>query len=268
MADTDQDGTPPVGDQVTTTPSITPEDFERLTAIIEAQSAQIDSLVAASTPAIVENQPDPSTDPENQQPENWKAVRSEMDERAARVTRAEIEKIDRERKEAVEAEQARRSQLDKQFDEQLDKAQELGFLVPVSDINDPKDPGVIERKELFNIAAKLGTPNLVEVAELMKNNHQRGLFYDIPTGKYVDRNAPRPLSDEVSGFSSSDAPDNSNGYTPTPGAIQRSVPNNRAPEQAPVGSSSGRSSSGTPTKIPYEEFQRLSMDRLIAKYGR
>lgn len=274
----------PIVPAATPDPASPPVADEGLLELIKAQNDKIDELNAQIAAQVEAAKPpvDPADDPENAQPADWKSVRAEMKETSAKVTRETLEKIEADKQAAIEAEAEKRRKLDEQFDAQINEAQESGFLSPIVDKDNPEDPGLLERREMFAIAAKLGTPNLKGVAESMKKMHDKGLYYDYQKGEYVDRNAKvapdptrngftgQPVTPEASAFQTPNQPPVSpTGGQPTapsgPG-IQRTI-NNTPPPSAPVGGS-GSGSGANRIVIPPDEFKNKSLDQLMAKYGK
>jgi len=276
MAEIDPNAVVTPTETIPPTAQVTPSESDlAMMELLKAQSEQIEELnkqILAQTEAN-KPAPDPSSDPEMAQPENWKQVREEMNARAAKVTQETIERIERERKEAIEAEENKRKEFDKLFDEQVSAAEKEGYLSPVKDPNDPNDVGAVERKELFAIAARLGTPNLKDVAQAMRQMHDKGLHYDYQSGQYVDRFAKQPIRPDVNAFTGEPIKQES-GFSappvtgiPAAPVIQRSI--NTPPPTAPVGSSSasGNTDSGR-IKVSPQDMKSMSLDQLLRKYNR
>lgn len=240
MPDENPNPTPPVDPPAAPAP-VTQEYVDSLKELIETQSGQISQLNEAVEGLKPKPEPPkPEDDPEFKQPENWKEVRSEFKQTAAEITRAELKKIEDE-KQRIKDEEARKNEdLNKELDAALSTATEQGFIAKVTDPNDPNDAGLRDQKEVFSVAAKLGTANLVDVAKQVKAMHDRGLMYDYQKDDFV----PMPGSTVNRGFS------------------------NTPPPQAPVASSGNKTPGGQSTKPDYHTLHTRSLDELIRSYGK
>jgi hypothetical protein len=128
---------------------------------------------------------DPNLDPENKPPESWKALREEF--RTAAEIKAE-EKIQKQIENQVREEADKETQiksLDQQFDNLADEAVKAGFLPAVVNASDHNDAGNAARRELFGLAAKQGTVDLMGVAEVLKSLHDDGKHFDVQSGKII-----------------------------------------------------------------------------------
>jgi hypothetical protein len=162
-------------------------------------------------------------------PKTW----DEFPEKAKEVARQTFEEIEKEKIEKQEAIKKQKdelqSQIDSDFDNQLQKLEEDGAIPKVVNVKDPNDPGKQVRKELFALGIKYNSPDLVAMSELRNEWVGRGYSFDIKEGKWL-RSNPEPFG-----------------------------------ASAPVGSSSSSAPSGT--KPTYKEIHNLSMDEMVRRYN-
>lgn len=138
--------------------------------------------------------PEPVTapDPEDKtpsdddwKPNKWGDIPAKSEEIANKVfDEKEKERLAREA-EATKAETRKKQDTDKFIDDQLVEIEKEKIIADVVDKNDPNDPGMMDRRELFGIASKTNAGNLVETAKQMKVMHSSGMRYDVPSGKYI-----------------------------------------------------------------------------------
>ncbi|HJZ04275.1 MAG TPA: hypothetical protein VJ327_00235 [Patescibacteria group bacterium] len=175
--------------------------------------------------------PPDTTPPSNEpkwKPSTWDEF-PEMAREVAKEVLTEAEQLRLQQQEdAKKQEQDVLSQIDKDFDSQLQKLESDGLIPPVKNANDPQDLGRLVRKELFALGVKYNSPDLTSMANLRNEFVSNGFSFDYKTGKIL-RN-PSPL-----------------------GAT------------APVGSPSGVT--GGNDKPSYKEIHALSMDEMIRRFN-
>lgn len=170
---------------------------------------------------------------EEWKPDTWKDVESKAEEKAREVVertldekQTEQENYQREEAEALKA-------IDKDYDQQVANMEKEGLIPPIKDRNNPNDPGMQSRRELFGFAAAHGTPLLTKVGKDLAELHKNGIYYsyDPNTGD------GQFIRTRTSGYGQS----------------------------VPVGSSSSRTG-GSGRQLNYQDLHRRSMDSLIEKY--
>lgn len=174
---------------------VTPAEPQDLSALMESISQLGESIQSINervagfeekfTPVTPDPVVDPDNDPLNQAPANWRALREEFETKAEEKAKAIIEARDNAAKAEEQAAKAQIDSLNKTFDDMADEAMKLGFLPEIKDANDNNDPGKEARRELFGYAAKLGSTNLVDVAENLSNLHELGKHFDPRVGKII-----------------------------------------------------------------------------------
>jgi len=159
-------------------------------------------------------------------PEMAKTVAQQTyEEMRATETQAAAEEVESNTKKEKEL----LTQIDKDFDGQLESLEKDGMIPSVKDINDPNDEGRMARKELFAMGIKANSPDLVAMANYRNELIDLGLSFDIPSGKFIKSN-PAPFG-----------------------------------ASAPVGSSAR--STTTANKPTYKEIHNLSMDEIVRRYN-
>lgn len=202
--------TTPVVPEQTQVPE-TPAYVDELKGMNEALMGEL-AQVRQELDAIRNPKPayDPTTDPDMVPPSDWKAAREEMDRRADQrameiLRQAEADK-DRMRKE----EEEKVAGLKAKWDGYIDEAEKAGLVSPVGDASDPADPGNRDRAEVYMLASKLGTENLVEVARTLKAQHDAGMRFDPSKGEFV-ASSPNPRMPSLPAPSRSGARDEGKG---------------------------------------------------------
>lgn len=205
---------------------------EQLTSLAESVKgieSQINEIKNPVTPI------DPTTDPENLPPTDWKTLRTEIKSEAERIADEKLQAKEAERLEAQEAEKEADKKWDDKYEAEAAKAVELGYLPAVQDEKDHNDPGNAARRDLFGFAHFMGQSDLLKVAETVKMYNDSGKHFDIDQGKWIQSE-----------------------YR-VPGKF------------APVGSSANRVASPSTGSTSYKERHSKSMDTLAreakAKYG-
>lgn len=173
-----------------------PKPNEELTKISETLNGLSESLGTINTridsfetqlQSIVQP-PAPETPAPAWQPQTWDDIPKLVEEKATEITQAQLNKVEQERQQALLEEQQSKEQIDKEFDTQLEALEKQGIIKPISNQNDPNDPGKADRRELFSLAAKLETLNLASAAEVLQTIHATGQTYDYQTGKFLRTN--------------------------------------------------------------------------------
>jgi hypothetical protein len=206
---------------------------EKLDSFMEGVSEKLGELEQKMTPVTPDPPVDPEDDPDLTPPKDWKVARQEMDERARKTAREEYESIRAEEKRLADEEKALQEETNKQFDDQLVELEGKGLLPQIKDPSSDSDPGRIARAKLFSFAAKLQTPNLVEVASTLKAIEDSGQEYDYRTQEFTSKK-----------------------------------PSVATPPFAPVGSSSARSGSPATGGMDYKTIHNArSLDDVIDAYN-
>lgn len=215
--------------------------LEEVKALSETQAAEIQEMRQGMEELKPKPEPlTPDNDPDNRPIGTFKELREEMKATASQMTKDELKRVEDERTKILNDEKTNREALDKQFDEAVDKAQTEGLISAVTNPNDPNDQGNQDRRELFAIAAKLGTANLFDVARQIKEMHDSGKRYDYQKDQFVAIAPQRTAS----------------GFTNTP------------PPTAPVGSSSQRVAAPNTGKPSYDTIHKArNLDDLLARYN-
>lgn len=159
--------------------------LEAISAELKGIQTQLDEREEPLPPAVVETPLPPQNDPDYLPPTDWKALREEMRSEADTRAEAKFNAKLSEQQAAADTKAQFESDLEKQFDALADEAVAKGFLPSVTDDSNFNDPGKVARRELFGFAAKLGSTNLVDVAENLKALHDNGQRYDVQTQKLV-----------------------------------------------------------------------------------
>lgn len=194
---------------------------ESLTSLNE----RVDGFEEKFTPKEEEPPVDPNNDPRKAAPADWGALRDEIEKTAESKAEERLRLKEEAETKAEEQRKTQMEELNQTFDQMADEAQKQGFLPEIIDENNPDDPGKEARRELFGYAAKLGSTNLVDVAENLAALHE--------TGRRYDQRAQRIIQAE---------------YRP-------------AGVNVPVSSSANRSASTKP-RISAEVMKRESLDTL------
>jgi hypothetical protein len=207
-------------------------ELKGLNESIQNMNTQIEEIKAGQN---VEVPIDPANDPDNAPPKDWKSLREEI--RTEAETKAE-EKI-KAKEEAEEAKQLEIKEAEKEwdnkFDEMAEKAVKEGLLPEIKDAKDPNDAGNRARKDLFGFAAKVGTIELLDVADIVKDYNSRGMHFIIPDGK-----------------------------EPKDGSWKQSEYKAQG-KNVPIGSSSNRVVTSGDGRLSYNERHRMSMDQLARR---
>ena len=180
-------------------------------------------------------EPDPQPEPE-WKPKTW----DEFPLKAKEVALQAWEEKEAERRKQEEEEKKQldglRTQMDQDFNTQLEKLEKEGVIPAVKDPKDAKDPGKIARKEIFGLGIKNSTSDLAAMAELRNDLLGAGFSID--------------MTDEKEGKVS-----------------VKLVKSNPRPfgADAPVGSSARSSSNAN--KASYKEIHGLSMDEMVRRYN-
>lgn len=124
------------------------------------------------------------------QPKEWGDIPKTAEQIAKDVVGNEFATREQAAEEARKAAEDARKQVDTQLDNQEKQLAQSGFLPEVKNSSDPNDPGRAVRKELYGLAYKLQTTDLVAVSETMKQLHESGVRYDADTQTYLKVNTP------------------------------------------------------------------------------
>lgn len=171
------------------------------------------------------DEPPTPEDKKEWQPNTW--GQAEKDVR--KFTNEELDKRDQIKQDEVKKEGERKLKVNQMLDDQEKQLEEKGMLPKMEDPNNQDDPGRIARKELYGVAAKVGSSNLLSTGEMLKDMHDSGKRFDVRSGKFV-KSKPASHGKDV-----------------------------------PVGSSSSTNSPQETGKPSYKDIHNLSMDQLIKR---
>lgn len=187
---------------------------------------QFANLAPATPQEPVTTPVDPNNDPRKAPPQDWGALRDEIEQTAAEKAEAIVKAKEDARQKEIEENRQNEEKLNKTFDQMADEAVTKGFIPAITNQDDPDDAGKAGRRELFGYAAKLGTTNLLDVAENLKTLNEQGIHYDVKLGKLIQAEY-RPQGMNV-----------------------------------PVGSSANRTGTPQGSKIDPMTIKRMSLDQL------
>ena len=171
-------------------------------------------------------------------PKTWDEFPAKAEEIAKTVAKQTYAEIEAERLKAIEDKNKQvedlHSQIDQDFDKQMELLEQHKAIPVVKDVNDPNDEGKKVRKELFALGIKYNSPDLVAMSQLRDEWVSNGYTFDMDVknpnnSKWIKSN-PRPFG-----------------------------------AGAPVGSSSSSAPSGN--KPSYKDIHGLSMDEMIRRYN-
>lgn len=172
------------------------ETLSGLTESVEAIQGDIDGI--KNPPAALEK-------PSTYQPKTWDDIPKTAKEIAEQTyEEKETAKRDAEDKRKTE-EAAGEKKIQEDINTQISSLEKSGSIPPIKDASNENDPGRSARRELFGLAADLGTTNLEKVAETMNNLNKQGIHYDFKSKKYLRSSTVNPGQDSPvgsSGFSS------------------------------------------------------------------
>lgn len=169
----------------------------------------------------------PFTGPEGQ-PKDWKEVRETARKDAEEVVEARLKAKEEEAETRYAEEEKQREVINTEFNKQTDEMEKDGLIQPIKDKDNPDDPGIVQRREIYGYAGyKLKTTDLKVATEALEQYHKNGLAFDPKTQRFIRQR------------------------TTSPG------------QSVPVGSSSSRGAGGK-QPIDYKTLHGHSMDTLIA----
>lgn len=126
-------------------------------------------------------------------PKSWEDVDKYVQTKVQEGVQAGIQQFQGELTQAQKDAKAAEDAVNKELDAAVDALQNEGFLPPISNPNDSNDPGRVARRELYGVAAKLGTTDLAAVAKtVLPTYHQQGKMYDPITDSLIDYNPRQP----------------------------------------------------------------------------
>ena len=181
--------TPPVKEESTETKKI----IEQITTLnetigglqtnIETIQADVDALATPATP---------EPDKPKYQPKSWDDIPKTAEDIAQQVyDRNEKARRDAEAK-RQEEETAADKNVQKEINVQVEALEKAGTIPPIKDANNENDPGRMARREIFGLAADLGTTNLDKVAETLSNLNKQNIHYDFKSKKYLRTSGVNP----------------------------------------------------------------------------
>ncbi len=162
---------------------------------IETIQADVEAI---KTPAEPETPPDKPA----YQPKSW----DDIPKTAKEIAEQTYEEKEAQKQAAAEKAKADETAADKniqtEINTQVATLEKSGALPPIKDANNKNDPGRIARRELFGLAADLGTTNLAQVADNLSNLHKENIHYDFESKKYLRSSGANPGQDSPIGSSS------------------------------------------------------------------
>lgn len=196
------------------------------------QNADLTNRLAAfeeKLPAPVAEEPAVHQEQDAWTPKSWDDVDARAEEKARHI----VEQTLAEREAAVKAEQEAKSatanEIDAMLDNQVNDLIKANSLPPITNENDPNDPGKLAQRELYAFSLSLGTADLKSSFNVLDNLHKAGKQYDFVKMEIVDKN-PASLG-----------------------------------AQSPVGSSNSGASGATAGKMDYKTLHTLSLDQLASR---
>ena len=201
---------------------------ENLQSLDEKLTAIDEKITTAPPPAEETPEEPPFTGPSGQ-PKDWKEVRETSRKDAEEIVEAKLSEKEKEAEEKYAEEDKRREVMDKEFDRQIAEMEKDGMVQPIKDANDPDDPAINQRREIFGYAGyKMKTTDLRSATEALEQYHKNGMTFDPKTQRFIRQR------------------------TSSPG------------QSVPVGSSSSRGAGGK-EPIDYKTLHSNSMDELIRR---
>jgi len=160
-------------------------------------------------------------------PGTWKDVDKRMDDKVQGALTQKEKEAEEQRRE----EEERVNNVNKEFDEQEEQLKKDGILPDVKDKDNPEDPGRVARKKLYGRAHKLNTRDIAKVGKELYELKEQGFDYDLESGKFIKMDRENPG------------------------------------KNAPIGSSSNRTSTPASGKLPYKDLHRSrSLDEVEKRY--
>jgi hypothetical protein len=175
-------GTPPSGagqNPPTTQPN--PADTQILSTLTElkdslgAFSTRLDDMDAKINEVKTPITPEPQT---TWKPKTWDEIPQKAEEIASQVVDEKLEAQRLEAEEKSNQETQQKQAIDSYLDKQVTELETAGAIPKVENKTDPNDPGNAARRELFGLAAKLGSMDLTKVAENLDIMHKSGYAFD------------------------------------------------------------------------------------------
>ncbi len=194
-------------------PDPTLETLNSLKASMEALTGKV-TEIENKIPVDTEEE---ETEEETQhfRPKTWDEIPQNAKEIAEQVIDNRLEEQRLAQEEAQQAKENEAKQLDNVINGQIAELEKSGAIPKIENPNDENDKGRSARRELFGLAARVGTMNLQKAHEVVDILHKSGYTYDARAdnfkGAFVkSETTPQgynsPVAGTKSSFSSSDKP--------------------------------------------------------------
>jgi len=199
---------------------------DNLQSLNEKLSGIEEKLTVATPPAEETGEEPPYTGPAGQ-PRDWKEVRETARKDAEEVAEEKLRAKEEEAEARYAEEEKERGAINEAFNKQIEEMEKDNLIQPIKDMDDPEDPGKVERREIFGYAGyRLKSTDLKAAKEALDQYHKNGMAFDPKSNKFIRTR------------------------TSSPG------------QTVPVGSSSSRGASGK-SPIDYKTLHAHSIDSLI-----
>ena len=202
------------GTTIETTPETTPEtpavadyseQFGKISEQLENVTGQLsqfeERLGAFEKPA------EPTTPVTTEAPKSWDEVYATAEKKAEDKFNSLLEDQKKETETAQAAEADRNKQIDTAINNQIAELEANKAIPVIVDDNNPEDPGRVARMELFGLAAKRKSIDLIGFNEDLRIAHEAGYTFSPQLGRYI-KSGTQP--------SGADAPISSPSHITTP----------------------------------------------------
>lgn len=126
-------------------------------------------------------------------PQSWADVENFVNEKIQQGVQSGIQGFQNDIQTQAQQEQKAKQEVDQALDAAVANLEQQGYLPPIANPNDSNDPGRVARRELYGVAAKLGTTDLNAVATtVLPVYHAQGKMYDPITDSLIDANPAVP----------------------------------------------------------------------------
>lgn len=152
------------------------ETLNNLKSTLETVNTRLDDFDARLNSFTT--QPTQQTTQESWRPQTWDDIPKKAEEIAEEVVEQKLEEIRLQEEEQKKLELEQQKKMDEFIDAQVAQLEQAGVLPKIQNMNDENDKGRVARRELFGLAARLGTIDLAKAAEVLNILHQAGYVYD------------------------------------------------------------------------------------------
>lgn len=136
---------------------------------------------------VKQSQAQQQQQPESWVPTNFQDIDKRIQEQAAAIAQQTITEAETRRQQAVAAQEQQRQQADAAIDTSLNQLRTTGYLPPITNPNDPNDPGRLAQTELIAYTLASGSEDVARMAPALYALHQSGYAYDYNTQRLVRR---------------------------------------------------------------------------------